>query len=69
MIKGCYVSPIPLKLEMVYNQQIADYVPVFRHHWPRENNVPIPCNPRCCRECNRERDNHDHGESDAVQAS
>lgn len=64
---GCYVSPQPTIMRDVYDRTTGETKLTRLHLWPgRPGEEPIiPCKPALCRECERERTWHDHGEVDA----
>lgn len=51
-----YVSPIPAEVAPNYRNRVEGQ-PVFErlHMWPRADGGTTPCDPRGCRECERER--------------
>lgn len=59
---GCYVSPYPAQISERYDYTTGDYVMVRQHIFQQANGIPAKCNPAACRECERERTWHDHGE-------
>lgn len=51
-----YVSPIPAAVQPNYRNRIDGHAVRERLHlWPRHEGGIDPCNPGCCRECERER--------------
>lgn len=62
-MSGCYVSPIPAAIQPNYYRRVDGWPKMERVHlFPRPDGGVSPCNPDCCRECERERSWHDHGE-------
>jgi hypothetical protein len=56
MTTTAYVSPIPAEEAPNYRNRV-DGSPVIerQHMWPTDNGDTRACDPRCCRECERER--------------
>lgn len=51
-----YISPIPAEYAPNYRHRVeGDPVVERLHMWPTLNGRRTPCNPRSCRECERER--------------
>lgn len=61
---GCYVSPFPTAIQPTYRRRRADGQPSMErvHLLPMRGGGIEACNPRLCRECEREQSWHDHGE-------
>lgn len=62
---GCYVSPFPASFSEQYDYSTGDYVKIRQHFFPEADGTRRRCNPTACRECERERTWHDHGETEA----
>lgn len=51
-----YISPILAKEWPNYRNRVEGTPVVERlHMWPNRDDSTTPCDPRCCRECERER--------------
>lgn len=65
-MRGCYVSPFPVVIGQVYDPATGEQRLMRRHLFPPTSHPAeppvVPCKPTLCRECERERAWHDHGE-------
>ena len=56
MSEAPYVSPVPAVLAPNYRNRIEGQAATERlHMWPGRDGAVTPCDPRFCRECERER--------------
>ena len=54
-MSSCYVSPIPARIVPDFGKR-REGVPILRrlHHYPRHGGGVSLCEPRLCRECQKE---------------
>lgn len=61
--RGCYISPVPARLAPNYRNRVEGAPTIDRlHFFTDANGSEQPCDPRACRECERERSWHDYGD-------